>query len=65
MIFSSSRGSLQHPHEKLPLMALNVLDTKPDVNFQCGRFLIQETELTFSNVDDSSFLFFLSETISI
>ena len=58
MIFSSSRGSLQHPHEKLPLMALNVLDTKPDVNFQCGRFLIQETELTFSNMDDSSFLFF-------
>ena len=38
MEFNSS--TLQHPRERLPQPAVSVLDSKPEVNFQCGRFLI-------------------------
>ena len=37
-------SSLQHPRERLPLPAISVLDTKPEVNFQSGRFFITQTE---------------------
>lgn len=35
-----SRSSLQHPREKLPQPAVSILDTSPEVNFQCGRFFV-------------------------
>ena len=38
MAFNSS--TLQHPREKLPQPAISILDTSPEVNFQCGRFFI-------------------------
>lgn len=41
MAFNSN---LQHPRERLPQLAINVLDTKPEVNFQSGKFYIQQTE---------------------
>ena len=37
-------SSLQHPRERLPLPAISVLDTKPEVNFQSGRFFITQIE---------------------
>ena len=42
MAFNGS--NLQHPGERLPLPAISVLDTKPEVNFQSGRFFITEIE---------------------
>ena len=42
MAFNGS--SLQHPRERLPLPAISVLDTKPEVNFPSGRFFITEIE---------------------
>ena len=42
MAFNNS--NLQHPRERLPLPAINVLDTKPEVNFQSGHFFIIQTE---------------------
>ena len=44
MNFISS--NLMHPREKLPQLAVIVLDTNRDVNFQCGRFFI-----TWQDVD--------------
>ena len=41
MVFNSS---LQHLRERLPLPAIGVLDTKPEVNFQSGRFFIQQAD---------------------
>ena len=38
MAFNSS--ILQHPREKLPQPEISILDTSPEVNFQCGRFFI-------------------------
>ena len=38
MAFNSS--ALQHPRERLPQPAVSVLDTLPEVNFQCGCFFI-------------------------
>ena len=38
MEFDSS--TLQHPREKLPHPGISILDTSPEVNFQCGRFFI-------------------------
>ena len=37
-------SSLTHPRDRLPQPATNVLDTKPEVNFQSRRFYIHETE---------------------
>ena len=37
MTFNSS--TLQHPRKNLPQAAVSVLDTSPEVNFQCGRFV--------------------------
>ena len=31
---------LKHPRERLPQPAVTVLDTTPEVNFQCGWFFI-------------------------
>ena len=42
MTFNSS--GFRHPRERSALPAINILDTKPEVNFQSGRFFIQETE---------------------
>ena len=42
MAFNGS--SLQHTWERLPLPAISILDTKPEVNFQSGRFFITEIE---------------------
>lgn len=42
MTFNSS--GFRHPRERPALPAINILDTKPEVNFQSGRFFIQETE---------------------
>ena len=36
-----------HPRERLPQRAVPLLDTRPEVNFQCGRFFIYEDELEF------------------
>ena len=36
-----------HPRERLPQHAVSLLDTRPEVNFQCGRFFISEDELEF------------------
>ena len=33
-------SNLTHPRERLPQPAINILDTKPEVNFQSGRFFI-------------------------
>ena len=41
MAFNSN---LQHPRERLPQLAINVLDTKPEVSFQSGKFYIQQTK---------------------
>ena len=38
MAFSCS--TLQHPREKLPKPVAGVLDSGPEVNFQCGPFFI-------------------------
>ena len=38
MAFNSS--VVQHPREKLPQPAVNVLDTSPEVNFPCGCFFV-------------------------
>ena len=35
-------SGLKHPREKLPQPAVSVLDTTPEVNFQCGRFFITQ-----------------------
>ena len=48
--------SLQHPREKLLLIAISVLDTKPEVHFQSGRFFIRETELK-SRIEKITFQF--------
>lgn len=42
MAFNSS--GFRYPRERSALPAINILDTKPEVNFQSGRFFIQETE---------------------
>ena len=42
MAFNSS--GFRHLRERSALPAINILDTKPEVNFQSGRFFIQETE---------------------
>ena len=36
-----------HPTERLPQHAVPLLDTHPEVNFQCGRFFISEDEFEF------------------
>ena len=38
MAFNSS--TLQHPREKLSQPAVSILDTSPELNFQCGRLFI-------------------------
>ena len=38
---------LIHPRERLPHRAVPLLDTRPEVNFQCGRFFIYEDEFEF------------------
>lgn len=35
-------SGLKHPRQKLPPPAVSVLDTTPEVNFQCGRFFITQ-----------------------
>ena len=49
-------SSLTHPWERLPQPATNVLDIKPEVNFQLGRFYIHETEFE-SRIATISFQF--------
>ena len=39
-ISSNFISYLKHPKEKLPESVVSVLDTNPDINFQCGRFFI-------------------------
>ena len=34
-----------HSRERLPQHAVLLLDTRPELNFQCGRFFISEDEL--------------------
>ena len=36
-----------HPRERLPQNAVPLLDTRPEENFQCGRFIISEDESEF------------------
>ena len=36
-----------HPRERIPQHAVPLLDTRPEVNFQCGRLFISEEELEF------------------
>ena len=36
-----------HPRQRLPQHAVPLLDTRPEVNFQCGRFFISEDEFEF------------------
>ena len=36
-----------HPRERLPEHAVPLLDTRPELNFQCGRFFISEDEFEF------------------
>ena len=36
-----------HPRERLPQQAVPLLDTRPEVNFQCRRFFISEDEFEF------------------
>ena len=36
-----------HPRERLPQHAVPLLDTRPEVNFQCGRFFISQDEFEF------------------
>ena len=37
-------SSLQHPRERLPLPAISVLDTKPEINFQSDHLFITQIE---------------------
>ena len=39
---------LVHPPERLLHRAVPLLDTRPEVNFKCGRFFIYEDEFEFS-----------------
>ena len=57
-------SSLTHPRDRLPQPATNVLDTKPEVNFQSGRFYIHETEFE-SRVQTICFQFCRIQTFSI
>ena len=43
MAFNSS--TLQHPRERLPQPAVSVLDTSPEVNFQCSCFFVPRQDL--------------------
>ena len=36
-----------HHRERLPQHAIPLLDTRPEVNFQCGRFFISEDKFEF------------------
>ena len=38
---------LVHTRERLPHRVVPLLDTRPEVNFQCGRFYIYEDEFEF------------------
>ena len=38
---------LVHPRQRLPHRAVPLLDTRPEVNFQRGRFFIYEDEFEF------------------
>lgn len=46
MAFNSS--TLQHPRELFPQPAVSVLDIKPEVYYQCGRFLITRQDFESS-----------------
>lgn len=56
--------SLQHSREKLPLPAISVLDTKPEVNFHSARFFIRETELE-SRIETITFQFWKIRTVPL
>ena len=55
---------MTHPRERLPQPAINVLDIKPKVNFQLGRFYIHETEFK-SRIATISFQFWKIQAFSI
>ena len=57
-------SSLTHPRDRLPQTATSVLDTKPEVNFQSGRFYIHETEFE-SPVQTICFQFWRIQAFSI
>ena len=59
-----AHSSLTHPRERLSQLAINVLDTKPEVNFQSGRFYIQETEFE-SRIATISFQFWRIKAFSV
>lgn len=39
-----AKNNLLHPRDRLPRPAIELLDTKPEVNFQSGRFFIHEVD---------------------
>ena len=39
-----AHSNLTHPRERLRQPAINALDTKPEVNFQSGRFFMHEVD---------------------
>ena len=57
-------SSLTHARDRLPQPATSVLDTKPEVNFQSGRFYIHETEFE-SRVQTICFQFWRIQAFSI
>ena len=42
-----AQNNLTHPRDRLPQPAINVLDIKPEVNFQSGRFFIHDSDFEF------------------
>ena len=63
---------IQHPREKLPQPAVSVLDTSPEVNFQCGRFFVTRQDfesrlcvLTFHFWTIQNFTTFVKNNINV